>query len=79
MHIHGNLNVQATSLGAANSARAENAERAAETRRRLYKAAQSIDATATESTDPDASYLVGEWLSVRHNHALADDRYTRGS
>jgi hypothetical protein len=80
MHIHGNqLNVQAASLGGAGSYRAENAERAAQTRRRLHKAAQALDTPALETSDPSASFLVGEWLSVRHNHALAEDEYTHGS
>lgn len=80
MHIHGNqLNVQAASLGGAASYRTENAERAAQTRRRLHKAAQTLDATAFETSDPSARFLVGEWLSVRHNHALAEDEYTHGS
>jgi len=80
MHIHGNyLNVQAASLAGAGSYRAQNAERAAQNRRRLNKAAQSLEATSIESTDPDASFLVGEWLSLRHNHAQAEDEYTPGS
>jgi hypothetical protein len=80
MHIHANdLNVQAASLAGAGSYRAENAERAAKTRRRLHKAAQTIDATAPEASDPSASFLVGEWLNLRHSHALAEDEYTHGS
>jgi hypothetical protein len=82
MHIHGNLNnIHAASLAGAGSFRAENAERAAQTRRRLLKAAQTMDATAREAdaVAPDASFLVGEWLNVSHNHALAEDEYTHGS
>jgi hypothetical protein len=80
MHIHGNgFNVQSASLGGAASYRAENAERAAQTRKRLHKAAQTLEATALDASDPDASFLVGEWLSVRHNHTLVEDEYTHGA
>jgi len=77
MHIHGTeFNVQAASLSGAGSYRAENAERSAQTRRRLLKAARTLDATDIETADPEASLLVGAWLNVRHNHALAEDEYT---
>jgi hypothetical protein len=80
MHIHANLsNVQPASLYGASNHRAENAERAAKTRRHLHKAAQTLDAAALEATDPGASLLVGEWLSVRHNQSLAEDEYTPGA
>jgi hypothetical protein len=80
MHIHSNLNnIQAASLAGASSYRAENAERAAQTRRRLMKAAQTPEGSFLEGSDPSASFLVGEWLTVRHNHALAEDEYTPGS
>jgi hypothetical protein len=81
MHIHGNLNnVLAEGLNTAVNTRAENAGRATQTRRRLRKSAQTIDATALEastldSTEPGASFLASEWLSVRHSVALADDEY----
>lgn len=82
MHIHGNLmNVQPASLYEASNHRAEIAERAAQTRRRLRKAAQALgaaalDAPTLDSTNPGASLLVGEWLSVRHNQSVAEDEYT---
>ncbi|MGD0910328.1 MAG: hypothetical protein ABR928_00445 [Terracidiphilus sp.] len=82
MHIHASLmSVQAASLAGAGNARAENAEKAAQTRRQLRKAAQHVDTTsfAADAAAPDASFLVGEWLNVRHNHSLADDKYTPGS
>ncbi|MGP8250796.1 MAG: hypothetical protein ACLQHF_02115 [Terracidiphilus sp.] len=79
MHIHGNdLNVQAASLAGVASYRAGDAERAARTRRRLQNSAQTLEPTALETSDPGANLLVGQWLSVRHNHALAEDEYTPG-
>ncbi|HTW82166.1 MAG TPA: hypothetical protein VME23_21655 [Terracidiphilus sp.] len=80
MHIHANLNnIQAASVYGASNARAENGERAAQTRRRLRKTAQTLDASSLESSNPSASFLVGEWLNVHHNKSLADDEYTPGS
>lgn len=80
MHIHGNLNnVQATSLNAACNARTENAEKAAQTRKRLHKAAEILDDPSVDASDPGAGFLVGEWLNVHHNLAMADDAYNRRS
>ena len=80
MHIHGNnLNIQAASLGAANTARAEIAEKATETSRRLRKATETLDASSADSSDSSASLLTREWLNVHHNYSLAEDKYTRRS
>jgi hypothetical protein len=78
MHIHGNnLNILAPSLDTPNSVRSENAEKAAETRRRLRKATETLGAPTAESSDSNATFLAGEWLNVRHNYSLAEDKYTR--
>ena len=77
MHIHANLMNQAANFYDSNSLRAEQAERAARTRRKLQKAAQAIDADLA-TADPAAGMLMGQWLSVNHNQSLADDRYMAG-
>jgi hypothetical protein len=79
MRIHGNLtNLREASVEYAGMDRAENAARAAKTRRQLQKAAQTISATDLETPDPGASLLIGEWLNVNHNQSLADDDYIPG-
>jgi len=79
MRIHGSdLNVQAASLGAAAGYHAEDVERARRTRQRLSQAAQKLEAGTAEQGEMDAGFLVGEWLGVRHNSALAEDEYTPG-
>ena len=80
MRIHGQQpTLQAAEMAGAANYRAENAERSGRTRRRLMKAAQTLDAAALESADPGAGLLVDQWLSVRHNAAMAEDEYTPGS
>ena len=80
MHIHANmLNPQAAGLYDPSSLRAAQAERAAQTRRKLQNAAQTIGATDSETLDPNASMLMGHWLNVDHNQSLPDDSYVPGS
>lgn len=79
MHIHANMNIEAASLAAAASYRAENAERAAQTRRRLNKAAQTLDAATLGTSDPDTGLMVSEWLNAHHDDSPAEDTYTQGS
>ena len=80
MHIHGNnLTIQAASLDTPNSVRAQIAEKATETRRRLRKATETLDASSADSSDSSASLLTREWLNVHHNYSLAEDKYTHRS
>jgi hypothetical protein len=79
VHIHANMmNPQAAGLYDPSSLRAAQAERAAQTRRKLLSAAQTMGATDLESLDPDAGLLIGRWLNANHNQSLADDSYAPG-
>jgi hypothetical protein len=73
MHIHpaavGLHSINTYAL--ANGERAAATERAAETRKRLLKSAQSIEA----ESDPDAILLIGQWLDSRHSQVLPGDEY----
>ncbi len=70
MHIHGNsMSVQSAGLSSAQGERAAAAQRAAEVRRRLLKSAQSVESGA----DPDATFLIGQWLDSRHSQVLPQD------
>jgi hypothetical protein len=54
-------------MGAGNSERADAAQRAAETRRRLLKAGQN--AAASGSSDEE-SVMIGQWSVSRHSDEL---------
>lgn len=61
MHIHGpSMNIQAANFHSANlqSRATLEAQRAAETRKRLLRKSASLQADA----DPDAVLLIGHWL-----------------
>lgn len=60
MHIHGQIsNVNSAGFfSIAAGDRSAQAQRAAETRRKLLKAGKSADAA---DVDPDAEFLVGRW------------------
>jgi hypothetical protein len=74
MHVHpAAVGLHAiNTFGLANE-RAANAQRAAETRKKLLKAAQSDDLDV--SIDPDATLLIGQWLDSRHSQVLSGDEY----
>lgn len=76
MHIHGSIpNVQSADFySIASSERAAEAQRAAETRKRLLKAAQGLAAEAGAET-PEATALVGQWMDARHSQVLTGDEY----
>ncbi|MGB0065250.1 MAG: hypothetical protein WBP85_12455 [Terracidiphilus sp.] len=72
MHIHPTaVGLHAINTYALANERAANAQRAAETRKRLLKSAQTIEAEA----DPDATMLIGQWLDSRHSQVLPGDEY----
>ena len=74
MHMHpAAIGLQPISSYAAGNERAAAAQRAAETRKRLLKSAQSIESDA--ATDPDATLLIGQWLDSRHSQVLPGDEY----
>jgi len=76
MHVHpaaiGLHNINAYALG---NERAASAQRAAETRKRLLKSAESIEA----ESDPDATLLIGQWMDSRHSQVLPGDEYHSAS
>ncbi len=77
MHIHPSaIGQQPINTSAAGSERAAAAQKAVETRKRLLKSAQSIDAT---DSDPEATFLVGKWLDSRHSQLLPADSYRAAS
>jgi hypothetical protein len=74
MHIHPTgVGLHAINTYSLANERAANAQRAAEIRKKLLKAAQSDDLDV--STDPDATLLVGQWLDSRHSQTLPGDEY----
>ena len=74
MHIHPTgVGLHAINTYALANERAANAQRAAEIRKKLLKAAQSDDLDV--NTDPDATLLVGQWLDSRHSRVLSGDEY----
>jgi hypothetical protein len=76
MHIHpAAVGLQSINTYALANERAANAQRAAETRKRLLNSAQSIESDA----DPDATLLVGQWLDSRHSQVLPGDEYHSAS
>ena len=72
MHVHpAAVGLHAINTYALANERAASAQRAAETRKRLLKSAQSIAA----GSDPDATLLIGQWLDSRHSQVLPGDEY----
>lgn len=72
MHIHpAALGLHTINTYAMANERAANAQRAAETRKRLLRSAQVLEADA----DPDATLLIGQWLDSRHSQVLPGDEY----
>jgi hypothetical protein len=78
MHIHANLmNPQAAGPYDPSARRAEQAERAAQTRRKLQKASETITASDLDTPDAGAAgLLVRNWLNAGPNPSLAEDNYT---
>jgi hypothetical protein len=78
MHIHGQIpNVSAASFfGISAGDRAAQAQRAAETRKKLLKAGRSAAAAVA---DPDATFLVGRWMEAGLNQAPSGDEDTGAS
>jgi hypothetical protein len=76
MHIHpAAVGLHAINTNALANERAATAQRAAETRKRLLKSAQSIEADA----DSDATLMIGQWLDSRHSQVLPGDEYHAAS
>ena len=74
MHVHpAAVGLHAINTYSLANERAANAQRAAEIRKKLLKAAQSDDLDV--NTDPDATLLVGQWLDSRHSQTLPGDEY----
>ena len=74
MHVHpAAVGLHAINTYSLANERAANAQRAAEVRKKLLKAAQSDDLDV--NTDPDAALLVGQWLDSRHSQTLPGDEY----
>ncbi len=73
MHIHGAaMNNYAIGFNSAEQTdKAAAAQRAAETRRKLLKSAQSIDG----SPDSAEGLLIGQWLDSRHSQVQSEDQY----
>ncbi|MGH9605455.1 MAG: hypothetical protein ACRD3N_07125 [Terracidiphilus sp.] len=76
MHIHGNsMNLNAanfSSPGLQNRAALE-AQRAAETRKRLLNKSQSLEAES--GADSDATLLIGHWLDGEPGQTQDEDAY----
>jgi hypothetical protein len=76
MHIHlSAIGLHSINISAAGSERAAAAQRAAEVRKRLLKAAQEAAPDAT----PEESLLIGQWLDSRHSQVLPGDSYHAAS
>jgi len=76
MHVHpAAVGLHAINTNGLANERAATAQRAAETRKRLFKSAQSIEA----DTDPDATLMIGQWLDSRHSQVLPGDEYHTAS
>jgi hypothetical protein len=74
VHIHPSaIGLYPINTNAAGNKRAAAAQRAAETRKRLLKAAQGAGVNADAS--PEESLLIGQWLDSRHSHVLPGDEY----
>jgi hypothetical protein len=79
MHIHGQIpNANAAGFfGISSGDRSAQAQRAAETRKKLLKAGQSADSAVA---DPNAELLVGRWMGSSPVQATSgdDDRDASG-
>lgn len=72
MHIHPTaIGMHPINASAAGNERAADAERAAQVRKRLLKAAQS----AASDAMPEENLLVGQWLDSRHSQVLPSGEY----
>lgn len=71
MHLHGSIpNVQSANYyGVSSGETADAARRAAETRKKLLTAGQSL------ATTPEETALVSQWLDGRHSQTLTGDAY----
>ncbi len=76
MHIHG-MNPQSAFLASlANSERAAAAARAEETRKKLLRSAQALEARSTPvEPDLDGAQWASQWQSAQNNEGLAGDEY----
>ncbi len=76
MHIHPSaIGLHPINISAAGNERAAAAQRAADVRKRLLKAAQSDAPNAT----PEENLLIGQWLDSRHSQVLPGDSYHAAS
>ena len=76
MHIHPSvIDLHPINSYAAGNERTAAAQRAADVRRRLLKAAQSATAAAT----PEENLLIGQWLDSLHSQVLPPDSYHAAS
>jgi hypothetical protein len=74
MHIHpAAVGMHAINTYGAGNERAAAAQRAADTRKRLLKSAQSLDEETP--TDADATLLIGQWLDARHSQTPPAGEY----
>jgi len=73
MHIHGNsIGFNAADLySAAQAERAAATRRATETRKKLLKDAEEIEAGAS----PEEAALIGQWLDGRHSQVMSGEQY----
>ncbi len=76
MHIHG-INPQSAFIDSlSNSERAASAARAAETRKKLLRSAQSLAGqSAPGEVQADDAIWLSQWQSAQNNEGLADDEY----
>jgi hypothetical protein len=76
MHIHG-MNPQSAYLASlTNSEQAAAATRAAETRKKLLRSAQSLAAqSAPAAGQSEETAWLGQWSDARNNEGLAGDEY----
>ncbi|MGA3102008.1 MAG: hypothetical protein ABR889_07965 [Acidobacteriaceae bacterium] len=76
MHIHpAAIGLHPINSSAAGNERAAAAQRGADVRKRLLKAAQRAAAAAT----PEENLLIGQWLDSRHSQVLPGDEYHSAS
>jgi hypothetical protein len=76
MHIHG-MNAQSAYIDSlSNSERAAEAARAAETRKKLLRSAQSLAGeSAPVEPEPDGAQWASQWQGAQNNEGLAGDEY----
>ena len=74
MHVHPSAIAQhAINTYASGNQRAAAAQRAAEVRKKLLKAARGEGEQV--SADPDATLFIGQWLDSRHSQTLPASEY----